>query len=97
MANSRWRIIVVTGVEENQKGATGRMDTGEFSEIHERAYRSVAVTAISPPVFRTWNPSTWGDCRAVAVVVPASVDGPHLIYKNELFGAPIRTTPTLRG
>ncbi|MCU1699123.1 MAG: transcriptional regulator [Mycobacterium sp.] len=28
--------------------------------------------------------------RAVAVIVPASVDGPHLIYRGEYFGAPIR-------
>ena len=26
----------------------------------------------------------------MAVVAPASVDGPHLVYKNDLFGAPIR-------
>lgn len=32
---------------------------------------------------------TLGD-RAVVVEVPPSVDGPHLIYRNELFGAPIR-------
>ena len=50
MANSGGGMIIY-GVEENQKAATGRKDTGEFSEIHERAYRSVAVTAISPPVF----------------------------------------------
>jgi hypothetical protein len=28
--------------------------------------------------------------RAVVVEVPASVDGPHLIYKNDYFGAPVR-------
>jgi len=28
--------------------------------------------------------------RALVVVVPASVDGPHLIYRGEYFGAPIR-------
>lgn len=89
MANSGGGMIVY-GVEENQKAATGRKDTGEFSEIHERAYRSVAVTAISPPVFGLGIHRLGADCRSVAVVVPASVDGPHLIYKNELFGAPIR-------
>lgn len=26
----------------------------------------------------------------MAIIVPASVDGPHLIYRNEHFGAPIR-------
>ena len=28
--------------------------------------------------------------RAAAVIVPASVDGPHLIYRNDYFGAPVR-------
>ena len=28
--------------------------------------------------------------RAVVVEVPASIDGPHLIYKNDYFGAPVR-------
>ena len=58
--------------------------------MHERAYRSVAVTAISPPVFGLEVHRLGTECRAVAVVIPASVDGPHLIYKNDFFGAPIR-------
>jgi hypothetical protein len=28
--------------------------------------------------------------RAVVVEVPASIDGPHLVYKNDYFGAPVR-------
>jgi hypothetical protein len=28
--------------------------------------------------------------RAIAVEVPASIGGPHLIYRNDYFGAPIR-------
>ena len=31
-----------------------------------------------------------GTERAVVVEVPASVDGPHLIYRGEYFGAPVR-------
>ena len=89
MANSGGGMIVY-GVEEDQKAATGRSDTGEFSEIHERAYRSVAVTAISPPVFGLEIHRLGTGCQAVAVIVPSSVDGPHVIYKSELFGAPIR-------
>ena len=81
MANSGGGMIVY-GVEEDQKAATGRKDTGEFSEIHERAYRSVAVTAISPPVFGLGIHRLGTDRRSVAVVVPASVDGPHLLYSG---------------
>lgn len=89
MANSGGGMIVY-GVEEQEKAATGRTDTGEFTEGHERAYRSVAVTAISPPVFGLDIHRLGTECRAVAVVIPASVDGPHLIYKNDFFGAPVR-------
>jgi hypothetical protein len=90
MANSGGGIIVF-GVRESQKAATERVDTGELDEAHERALRSVAITAISPPVFGLGIHRLGTDeDRAVVVEVPASVDGPHLIYKNEYFGAPIR-------
>ncbi|WP_418909033.1 helix-turn-helix domain-containing protein [Glutamicibacter endophyticus] len=89
MANAGGGMIIY-GVEESQKSATGRKDTGEFTEGHERAYRSAAVSAISPPVFGLDIYRLGTDPLAVAVVIPASVDGPHLIYRNDYFGAPIR-------
>ncbi len=91
MANSGGGVIVF-GVEETQKVATGRADVGDLDqERYERALRSAAVTAISPPVFGL-EVEFLGEQgkKAVVVVVPASVDGPHLIYRNEYFGAPIR-------
>lgn len=89
MANSGGGMIVY-GVDEDQKAAVGRNDTGEFTETHERAFRSIAITAISPPLFGLEIYRLGTDTRAVAVAVPASVDGPHLIYRNDYFGAPIR-------
>lgn len=90
MANTGGGIIVY-GIDEVQKAATGRRDVGELTEQLERALRSAAVTAISPPVFglRIHQIGTTGN-QVVAIVVDASIDGPHLIYKNEYFGAPIR-------
>lgn len=90
MANSGGGVIVY-GITENEKKATGRSDTGQLTENHERTLRSAAVTAISPPVFgldivRLGEEGN----QCVAIVVPASADGPHSIYKNELFGAPVR-------
>ncbi|MDT0551498.1 AlbA family DNA-binding domain-containing protein, partial [Streptomyces lonegramiae] len=87
MANSGGGVIVY-GVTEWQKAATGRVDVGEFDEAYERSLRSAAITAISPPVFGL-AVQALGDegRRAVVVVVPASVDGPHMIYRNEYFGA----------
>lgn len=90
MANSGGGVIVF-GVREEQKAATARADVGELDEAYERSLRSAAITAISPPVFglviHRLGPE---GKRAVAVEVPASIDGPHLIYRNEYFGAPVR-------
>lgn len=90
MANSGGGVIVF-GVQESQKAATGRVDVGEFDETYERSLRSAAITAISPPVFGL-NVHRLGaeGGRAVVVEIPASVDGPHLIYRNDFFGAPLR-------
>ncbi|MFJ7213733.1 helix-turn-helix domain-containing protein [Amycolatopsis sp. NPDC098790] len=90
MANSGGGVIVF-GVRELQKAAVSRVDVGDFDENYERSLRSVAITAISPPVFglKVHRLGTEGE-RAVIVEVPASVDGPHLIYRNEYFGAPVR-------
>lgn len=89
MANSGGGMIVY-GVAENQKAATGRRHTGEFTENHERTYHKVAITAITPPIFGLQVQRLGTNPHAVAVFVPASVDGPHLIYRNEYFGAPRR-------
>lgn len=90
MANSSGGVIVY-GVRESQKAATDRVNVGEFDEAHERALRSATITAISPPVFGLGVHRLGEEgSRAVVVEVPASVDGPHLIYRNDYFGAPVR-------
>jgi predicted HTH transcriptional regulator len=90
MANSGGGVIVC-GVLESQKTATTRVDIGELDEAHERSLLSVAVTAITPPVFGlVVHRLDGGGKRAVVVEVPASFDGPHLIYRDEYFGAPVR-------
>ncbi|MFQ6397355.1 helix-turn-helix domain-containing protein [Nocardia sp. KC 131] len=90
MANSGGGLIVY-GVRESQKAATERVGVGECDEGYERALRVAAVNAITPPVFGLKvHRLGSGDKRAVAVEVPASVDGPHLIYRNDYFGAPLR-------
>ncbi|KKK07080.1 helix-turn-helix domain-containing protein [Micromonospora sp. HK10] len=90
MANSGGGVIVF-GVREEQKAATARADVGELDEAYERSLRSAAITAISPPVFGLVIHRLGSEGkRAVVVEVPASIDGPHLIYRNEYFGAPVR-------
>ncbi|UBV20819.1 ATP-binding protein [Mycolicibacterium fortuitum] len=90
MANSGGGVIVY-GVREEQRAAIERVDVGEFDEAHERSLRNAVITAISPPVFGL-NVHRVGavGSRAVIVEVPASLDGPHLIYKNDYFAAPVR-------
>jgi hypothetical protein len=83
--------VLVYGVDETERAATARTDAGELDERYERALRAAAVSAIRPPVlglgvFPVGDPGK----RAVVVVVPASMEGPHLIWRNQMFGAPIR-------
>ncbi|AGZ44202.1 transcriptional regulator [Actinoplanes friuliensis DSM 7358] len=89
MANSGGGVIVY-GVREAQRAATERVDVGDFDETYERSLRSAAITAISPPVFGLNVHRLGGEKRTVVVEVPASVAGPHLIYRNDYFGAPVR-------
>lgn len=90
MANSGGGVIVF-GVEEEGKAAQRRVDVGELDERHESALRHAAVSAIAPPVFGLEIERLGEEgVRCVAVIVPASTDGPHLVYRNELFGAPVR-------
>jgi hypothetical protein len=90
MANSGGGLIVF-GVKDVEKRATERCDVGEISENYERTLRQVAVHGIHPPVFNLDLRSLGEDGqRALAVIVPASTEVPHLIYRGEYFGAPMR-------
>ncbi|WP_254923079.1 ATP-binding protein [Rhodococcus sp. OK302] len=90
MANNGGGIIVY-GIKEDQSRATGRCDVGELTENHERTIRSAAVTAITPSVFGLdIVPIGEASNQVVAIIVGPSVDSPHLIYRDEYFGAPIR-------
>jgi hypothetical protein len=90
MANSGGGVIVY-GITEKQKKAEGRKDVGGLTEQHERALRAVAYSSIKPPVLGLAI-YVLGDLKrqALVVEVPASTEGPHLIFKNQFFGAPIR-------
>jgi hypothetical protein len=83
--------VLVFGVIEDRRRATGRVDVGGVSESYERTLRRVAVSGIQPPVLGldVVRVGPAGN-RALVVVVPQSIDVPHLIYRSEMFGAPIR-------
>lgn len=94
MANTGGGMLVF-GVEETAKAASGRLDAGDLTEGYERTIQQVCFSAISPPILGVKaiaiSPATSGD-RAVAIVVPASVDGPHLLFdgNKQTFSAPMR-------
>lgn len=93
MANAGGGVIIY-GVNEENKAATGRSDKATYGEAtaerYERAYKSVAVSAIHPPVFGVELVEISASPLAVAAIIPASVDGPHLIYSSDFFRAPVR-------
>ncbi|SDK51119.1 Putative DNA-binding domain-containing protein [Glycomyces sambucus] len=93
MAN-RGGGVLVYGVKERQGVAFDRCDAGLADENYQRTLTRVAVSRISPPVFglRVF-PLGSGDRRAVVVVIPAGLDGPHLVFRGEMFGAPVRNGP----
>ena len=88
MANAGGGVIVY-GVKESEKAATERVHVN-CDENQERTVHSAAVSAISPPVFGLKVVKLGTNPQSVVVIVPNSVDGPHLIYKGEYFGAPLR-------
>lgn len=70
---------------------TARTDAGLLDENYERTIKAPCIFTITLPVFEVRvYPIGEEPTRAVAIVVPASIDGPHLVYPN-LFGAPRRT------
>lgn len=85
--------VIVFGVTETDKAASGRHDAGEITESFERTIRQVCMAAITPPVFgvEAINIASKTGTRAVALVIPASPDAPHLVYRGDQFGAPLRT------
>ncbi|PPF36977.1 helix-turn-helix domain-containing protein [Pseudoclavibacter sp. AY1H1] len=83
--------MLVFGVRDEEKLAVERTDAGEFSENYERTIQQLCMSAITPPIFGVRAYRIGGEPnRAVALVVPRSTDGPHLIYRNEQFAAPLR-------
>ncbi|WP_181068024.1 helix-turn-helix domain-containing protein [Rathayibacter sp. AY1A7] len=90
MANSGGGLIIY-GIRESQKAAFERCGTDGLDEAGERALRQAAVVAINPPLFGL-SIHQFGapHNRVVVVEVSASADVPHLIYKNDFFGAPVR-------
>ncbi|MCD0445903.1 ATP-binding protein [Glycomyces sp. A-F 0318] len=83
---------IVYGVNEDNMAAKDRFDVGDCTEADIRTIRSVAASNIHPPILglRVYCLDQSAK-RAVMVVVPPSLDRPHMILcDHQRFGAPLR-------
>jgi len=94
MANGAGGLIVY-GVSEVRRTSAARelIDIGEVDQAKEKSLRQAAYSAVRPAIVnlsieRLESPES--NRRALAIRVPASLDAPHLVFRNQLFGVPIR-------
>lgn len=90
MANNGGGLIIY-GVDEREKVAIARHDAPGFGEGYERSLIAATIHHIHPPVFGV-EPFPLQDeqGQALVVSVPDSADRPHLVYRGEMFGVPLR-------
>lgn len=90
MANSGGGVIVY-GVKEKSKRASGYARGVELTEQVQRAMTTAFYHQVEPPILGVRVRALGeGDECVVVVEVPASVDAPHLIHTGNRFGVPIR-------
>jgi Putative DNA-binding domain len=97
MANTGGGLIVLGVRDEHNTAAALRLGTPvALSDPEENSYRQQIFSRTHPPVqgvsFDRLRGNDDGE-QAVAIHIPASLDAPHLIYKDRqraLFGAPFR-------
>lgn len=95
MANSGGGMILF-GVGDSQSRAADAPGVAlEFTiDTYLRDIRRVALNRISPPLLEVLPMAfTDGDRHALAVLIPASEESPHLIFNNDSFKAPYRNGP----
>ena len=94
MANAGGGMIIYGVAEERSSSAAVEVcDVGTVTDTLLRELRAAAFSGITPPVLGL-NPAVIGDPATgetvLALLVPASEDSPHLVFRQDLFGAPLR-------
>lgn len=90
MANSGGGVVIY-GVSEQEKAATALIGVTELTENYEQTLMRAPIHKIHPPVHGVVpHILRQGDKTVLVLEVPASEEVPHLVDRNELFGAPIR-------
>lgn len=92
-ANSGGGLLIFGIAEKRGHGTAREITPVEMSEQDRLNMQRVAFSKVHPPVvgleFHVITDGTAGKA-VVALLVPDSVDAPHLVLKNDLFGAPVR-------
>src|SRR5665647_226593 len=94
MANGAGGLIVY-GVSEVKRTSAAKdlIDIGEVDQAGERKLRQAAYSAVRPAITHLSIDrleSVDGTRRALVVGVGPSLDAPHLVFRNQVFGAPMR-------
>lgn len=90
MANSGGGVVIY-GVTEEEKAATELIGVVNVNQNYEQTLMRAPIHKIHPPVHGVVSHVLRrGDKTVVVLEVPASEEVPHLVDKNDLFGAPIR-------
>lgn len=90
MANAGGGMIVY-GVAEEGAEAAEICGVGVITDGILRELRGAAYSGITPPVlgFQTVVIAE-GGVNVLAILIPPSDDSPHLVFRQDLFGAPLR-------
>lgn len=90
MANAGGGTIVYGVAEEGAEAAEVR-GVGDVTDATIRELRGAAYSGITPPVlgFETVVLSE-NEMAVLVVLIPPSDDAPHFVFRQDLFGAPLR-------
>lgn len=90
MANAGGGMIVY-GVAESGAQAAELSGVGEITDDLLRELRGAAFSGITPPVIGIQTIILKDENASIlAILIPPSEDSPHLIFRQDLFGAPLR-------
>lgn len=83
--------MIVYGVAEEGSEAAEICDVGEITDGTLRELRGAAYSGITPPVLG-FQPVVIAEdgVSLLALLIPPSDDSPHLVFRQDLFGAPLR-------
>lgn len=94
MANSGGGVVLYGIAEERGRGTAKKIEPITVDEVHIRSLTQIAYALVHPPLMdiqpvKIAHPQQ-PDRSVLAMVVPPSVELPHMYWKKEAFLAPVR-------